>query len=374
MATLSMFIPLTKIDEPRRLIYGVATAEIEDRTGEICDYASTKPLYEKWSEDISRSTGGKSLGNVRAMHGSVAAGKVTKINFNDEAKQIEICAKIIDDAEWLKVEEGVYTGFSQGGTYLKRWTDPEGAIRYTASPNEISLVDLPCLPEATFEIIKADGRIERHRFNKGLDIVARMASLVQELDLIQTQVSIEAFSEGGGSKIPADLTVLVSRAAGILRNMVSEETREFLKPADSSRVAMSNAQASKESAKVNVADFVKFGARNNSEDAERIQQLHDTSVDLGAVCGTQKILHGGMEKRFDALTHMISDVLQRVKKIEDQPLPLPFSGPARSISKQEDGTQPGVGDTVDQLLSNPDALSVLAIKLAQRNGRGPMPR
>jgi hypothetical protein len=71
---------------------------------------------------------------------------------------------------------------------------------------------------------------------------------------------------------------------------------------------------------------------------------------------------------------MLSDVLQRVKKIEDQPLPLPFLGPTRSISKQEDSGQLGVDNTVDQLLSNPEALSVLAIKLAQRNGRGPMSR
>lgn len=374
MPTLNMFIPLVKIDEPKRLVYGVATAESEDRAGEICDYASTKPLYEIWSDEISRSTKGKSLGNVRSMHGAVAAGKITKINFNDEAKQIEICAKIIDDAEWLKVEEGVYTGFSQGGTYVKRWTDPEGAIRYTASPNEISLVDLPCLPEASFEIIKGDGRIERRHFNKGLDIVARMASLVEELNLIRTQVSMEEFSEGDGSKIPVDLTVLVSRAAAILRNMVSEETEEFCKPDSPPSRAILNAQGKRDSAKVDVADFVKAGARNNSEDAERIQYLHDTSVELGAACSTHKLVTGGMEKRFDALSHMISDVLQRVKKIEDQPLPLPFAGPARSISKQEDSDQFGVDTTVDQLLSNPDALSVLAIKLAQRNGRGPISR
>ena len=115
MSALRMFIPITKVDVAQRLVYGLATAEAEDRSGEICDYASTKPNYEKWSAEIAKSTGGKSLGNVRAMHGAVAAGKVTKINFNDADKQIEICAKVIDDAEWEKVAEGVYTGFSQGG-------------------------------------------------------------------------------------------------------------------------------------------------------------------------------------------------------------------------------------------------------------------
>ena len=168
MSALRMFIPITKVDAAQRLVYGLATAEAEDRAGEICDYASTKPNYEKWSAEIAKSTGGKSLGNVRAMHGAVAAGKVTKINFNDADKQIEICAKVIDDAEWEKVTEGVYTGFSQGGAYARRWTDEDGLTRYTAEPSEISLVDLPCLPQAHFEMIKADGARELRPFRKGV--------------------------------------------------------------------------------------------------------------------------------------------------------------------------------------------------------------
>lgn len=164
MPDLQMFIPITKIDAAKRLVYGVATAEQKDRAGEICDYASTKPFYEKWSGEVSKASDGKSLGNIRAMHGKIAAGKVTEISFNDAAMQIEICAKVVDDAEWAKVEEGVYTGFSQGGSYVKRWKDADGLQRYTADPAEVSLVDMPCLPSATFQFIKADGLTEERHF------------------------------------------------------------------------------------------------------------------------------------------------------------------------------------------------------------------
>ncbi len=100
------------------------------------------------------------------MHGKVAAGKISAIAFNDDEKRIEIAARIIDDEEWRKIEEGVYTGFSQGGAYVKRWADPENPdfTRYTACPSEISLVDLPCLPQATFELVKADGASETRAF------------------------------------------------------------------------------------------------------------------------------------------------------------------------------------------------------------------
>lgn len=166
MAEFNLFIPLTKADVKRRLVYGVVTAEAPDRGNEICDYATTKPYYQKWSTEFLKASGGKSLGNLRAMHGRVAAGRLEAINFNDDARQIEICAKIVDDAEWRKVEAGVYTGFSQGGGYVRRWPDPNDPTltRYTACPSEISLVDLPALPNATFSLIKADGAVETQGF------------------------------------------------------------------------------------------------------------------------------------------------------------------------------------------------------------------
>lgn len=170
MPELSLLLPLTKVDAANRLVYGLATAETPDRAGEVCDYASTKPLYEKWSGSIAKATDGRSLGNLRAMHGKVAAGKVTQIAFNDDARQIEICAKVVGDAEWRKVEEGVYTGFSQGGAYAKRWRGEDGLMRYTADPSEVSLVDLPCLPSATFQVLKADGAAETRAFAESVRI------------------------------------------------------------------------------------------------------------------------------------------------------------------------------------------------------------
>ena len=164
MSALDLFLPLMKVDLDRRLVTGVATAETPDRSGEICDYASSKPYFEKWSAEALEASGGKSLGAVRAMHGRVAAGKLTGIEFDDEAKRIVVAAKIVDDDEWRKVTEGVYTGFSQGGRYVKRWPDPDSSlVRYTAEPREISLVDLPCLPDATFEVVK-DGVVEKRAF------------------------------------------------------------------------------------------------------------------------------------------------------------------------------------------------------------------
>ncbi|CAK0014683.1 Uncharacterised protein [Burkholderia pseudomallei] len=164
--SLSLFARLTKVDEEKRLVYGRATEEVVDRSGEIMDYATSKPYFEKWSGDVAKATDGKSVGNLRAMHNNIAAGKLTAIDFLDAEKAIDICAKVVDDAEWDKVLEGVYTGFSIGGDYVKRWADAElSARRFTANPCEISLVDLPCVPTASFfSIEKADGSVMQKAF------------------------------------------------------------------------------------------------------------------------------------------------------------------------------------------------------------------
>jgi hypothetical protein len=148
-----MFIPLRKADSVQRLVYG-RIDETPDRVGEIFDYASSKPEIERWSNDLAKASGGRSLGNVRAMHQLKAAGVLTCLSFDDRARAVDFCAHIVDEEEWQKIEAGVYTGFSPGGR--KRFIDAT-RTRYTAFPSEISLVDLPCIPSATFTLVKADG-------------------------------------------------------------------------------------------------------------------------------------------------------------------------------------------------------------------------
>lgn len=167
MSLLNLFIPIHKIDAKQRLVYGTISEEITDKSGEMLDYESAKPQFQKWSDEQHKISGGKSKGNLRAMHDNIAAGKFTEISFDDDAKKINGVAKVVDDSEWAKVESGVYCGFSIGGGYAKRWKDPTnpGVTRYTPELAEVSLVDNPCVPTATFEFIKEDGSTELRKFN-----------------------------------------------------------------------------------------------------------------------------------------------------------------------------------------------------------------
>ena len=160
---MRLFAQINKVDEAKRLVFGRAADETVDKADESMDYTKSKPHFMKWSEGMIKDTDGKSMGNVRAMHGKVAAGKLTDMQFDDAGRTIDVCAKVVDDNEWQKVLEGVYTGFSIGGSYGDKAVekmDGKDVTRYVAIPNEISLVDRPCIPTAKFfEVQKADGSL-----------------------------------------------------------------------------------------------------------------------------------------------------------------------------------------------------------------------
>jgi hypothetical protein len=165
---MNIFARITKVDAANRLVHGVMAEEKPDKSGEVFDYESSKPYVKEWSDDAVTKThhAGQdvSYGNVRAQHnGKIAAGKLVSLDFDDKNKEIPIIAKIVDEQEWKKVEEGVYTGFSIGGDYVKRWADGKH-IRYTARPKEVSIVDNPCMYGATFTMVKADGAEEQRNF------------------------------------------------------------------------------------------------------------------------------------------------------------------------------------------------------------------
>ena len=160
---MNLFAQITKVDAVQGLVYGRMTQEVPDNSGEILDYEKSKPNFQKWSQEFSDATGGASVGNVRAMHGKVAAGLLKEINYLDDEKAIDVVAKIVDTNELEKCKEGVYTGFSIGGSYGDKWQDGLNK-RYVAIPKEVSLVDTPCLKTARFSLIKGEGIHEEKEF------------------------------------------------------------------------------------------------------------------------------------------------------------------------------------------------------------------
>lgn len=154
---INITIPITKIDEDQRMVYGYATVEEIDAHGEIISYDASKKAFPAW------------IGNIREMHTDVAVGKNVETTFDDDAKAVWIGARISesDDGEqaWIKVKEGVYSGFSIGGkindaeVQVMTVDGKKKAVTVITDYDlgEVSLVDNPACPSAIFQMVKSVG-------------------------------------------------------------------------------------------------------------------------------------------------------------------------------------------------------------------------
>ena len=156
-SSVSVFCRILHKDAALREVHGVIAEEAPDKASEILDYSSSEPYFRKWSAEAYERTSAAGLpasyGNVREQHSPRAVGLLKDIKFDAVNKRIPVVAKIVDDETWRKIQAGVLTGFSIGGSYLNKWADGD-YIRYTAKPAEVSIVDNPCMPGATFSMVK----------------------------------------------------------------------------------------------------------------------------------------------------------------------------------------------------------------------------
>jgi len=132
-------------------VKGLATDDTLDLDEQICDPQWLKTAMPKWFE----------IGNIREQHdGSKAVGKATSMT--SQGTGFAIGAKIVDPVAAMKVEEGVYTGFSIGikNAYVDMNDPraPRGVIK-GGQIVEVSVVDRPANPSASFELAKTVGDV-----------------------------------------------------------------------------------------------------------------------------------------------------------------------------------------------------------------------
>lgn len=205
---MAQFAKVNKTDDGGREIWGYATLEKKDKSGEIADYKGTVDAFSKWSSDISKRTDGKSLGNVRVMHQPIVAGKAThwepseRTMLDDNGKEqtykgiyVGVYVPPTKPDVIKDVDEGILNAFSIGGSYQKRWWDPSSdAFRFIPELAEFSLVDNPCVDGADIinVIAKADGP-----WQKG----ASMGELQTREQLEKSEETNDSAKDDKGTKV-----------------------------------------------------------------------------------------------------------------------------------------------------------------------------
>ena len=155
-------MPLTKVDEGRRIVSGFASLDNLDKQDDIVTTEASMEAFAKFR------------GNIREMHQPSAIGKMVSFKeekyFDPESKKfykgVFVSAYISKGAQdaWEKVLDGTYTGFSIGGR-MNKWDDAydeglEKSIRVIKEYDliELSLVDSPANQFANImSVEKVDG-------------------------------------------------------------------------------------------------------------------------------------------------------------------------------------------------------------------------
>lgn len=251
------------------------------------------------------------------------------------------------------------------------------------------------VPVAPAVIAKVDTpAFTEEQIAKGMYSVRSLAEVLSNIQYLASDALYEAKSENDSSAVPAALIAWLKTGATILVAMTQEETAEMLEginaispvplevvqmaaKADEIRKALTDTTtitAYIEAAKpymdeeavgkalfadgaalaINKASLTetiaKAGARNSKADKEKLQQMHDHSVSLGADCGgkAEKHDHADDIKKVasleEAITKLEGDVAKvsqerdeavaKVTKLEA--MPAPAKGALRAIGKSDD--------------------------------------
>jgi phage head maturation protease len=178
MADFNVFLPISKVDTEKRMVWGYASTPSKDLQGEIVTLDAIKAALPEYME----------FRNIRVMHTNKAVGATVEATVNE--KGLYIGAKIRDDETWKMCQETekgandqVYRGFSIGGSKLQKVGDTIKELRLT----EISLVDRPANPDCKIDFAKGAvdlfADVEENQpdkqnfFQKALDSIVELTKL-----------------------------------------------------------------------------------------------------------------------------------------------------------------------------------------------------
>ena len=166
---ISFRMPISKIDVEKRIVSGWATTDSVDKQNDIITADASSKAFETFR------------GNVREQHTPLAVGKVTDFKqdkyYNDEENKfyngVYVDVYVSKGAEdtWHKIQEGILTGFSIGGSILDSEVEKvdgyDKPVRVVKEYelHELSLVDNPANPNSNIvSIQKINSEVKKDNY------------------------------------------------------------------------------------------------------------------------------------------------------------------------------------------------------------------
>jgi phage head maturation protease len=193
------------------------------------------------------------FGAVREMHDAKkAAGTALEIEVLDDGRT-RFVSHVVDPVAVVKVETGVYKGFSIGGSVPKGGRDPVNKTQINAlNLIEVSLVDRPANPEAVITCFKAEGVEPENEndevddpeaLNKGLWNMQRMLEALATLRSCASEVKYEVQN---GEHDPGTIDAIKSCVGALgefCQKYLGEELAIMMKAAEPNGDVLQKAQS-----------------------------------------------------------------------------------------------------------------------------------
>lgn len=301
-----LFTKSEKQEDGTIIVGGICSSESVDSDGEVILAKAMKdaiPDFMKWA-------------TLKEMHKSdTSPGVILKMEVQDDGKTYIEC-HAVDPVTVLKIETGVFKGFSIGaGSVVRDALNKLRIVKFKL--NEVSLVDRPANPDSLFSFVK-------------------MESIEQDESDLPEQ------------EIPHSQEVESSEEPVIEVSAIEEV------PVVIDEVTVDNLTTDEKSVNLKEEELNKAGSRNSKTDAERIQKIHDLTLELGAISPSKTFKSVSNEfevdslEKFKKLNSELQEAVTKAIKLEEEKetltkrvkelenLPKPRKASVLSIGKSED--------------------------------------
>lgn len=342
MSEFKRFIPINKVDDEQRMVWGYASTPDLDSDGEIIELNAIEkalPEYMKFP-------------TIREMHQPKAAGRTVEATVDN--KGLFIGAKIVSDEAWNMVKEGVYAGFSIGGKAVQKIRNKISDLKLT----EISLVDVPANKNAVITLWKSEGGSEHPLIIALRDIEFESGSIEDKLREGVIRMAEEKIAEQNAEQNEEREEEVVeaeeTQEAEVVEEAQAQED-EAVESTDEDAEANADAEEVEETTDEEpevVVDEAKEASNQPSDITKTLEVLISKVEALTA----EKQIEKAEDTELQKMQKRYAELEKRINELENTPMPVKAQAGYTVIAKNDGPVEDNELARIEKRLDEIDAI------------------
>lgn len=342
MQKIDKFIPIQKVDDEQRMVWGYASTPDLDSDGEIIELNAIEkalPEYMKFP-------------TIREMHQPKAAGRTVEATIDN--KGLFIGAKIVSDEAWNMVKEGVYAGFSIAGKVVQKLRNRISELKLT----EISLVDVPANKSAVITLWKSEGGSEHPLIIALRDIEFESGSIEDKLREGVIRMAEEKIAEQNAEQNEEQEEEVVeaeeTKEAEVVEEAQAQED-EAVESTDEDAEANADAEEVEETTDEE-PEVVVDEAKEASDQPSDITKTLEVLISKVEALTAEKQVEKAEDTELQKMQKRYAELEKRINELENTPMPVKAQAGYTVIAKNEEPVEDNELARIEKRLDEIDAI------------------